>query len=40
MAGTLVNQVAHILSKEQEQVFWRLFPFLLIAVLYYLFKGG
>ncbi len=40
MAGTLVNQVTHVLSKEQEQVFWRLFPFLLIAVLYYLLKGS
>jgi len=39
MAG-LFSRFQHMIDKEPEQVFWRLFPFLLVIALFYLLIGG
>ncbi|GEM_PF-3516917 len=39
MAG-LFSRFQHLIQKQPEEVFWRLFPFLLVAALFYWFKGG
>lgn len=39
MAGWF-SQFRHMIDKEPEQVFWRLFPFLLVIALFYLFSGA
>ncbi len=39
MAG-FFSQLNHMIQKQPEEVFWRLFPFLLVVALFYLLAGG
>jgi len=39
MASGIFSRFVHLIDKQPEEFFWRLFPFLLVIVLFYLLRG-